>query len=355
MTCSLAHQQSHPQVLRIPIHLQTLWARSAYWGVGPTAWSSVPTRKMYLPHAARVTSAIPYQHALLQVHFVQFRDFRCNVTLSHDKLVSVSIILCVHLNLKTIIVFAGCCRELDTNLRKMIAASGNSNASYALGIPRMCCNPVEWSDIAYPVAAHDFHNSTKTRAQRVTTHAFNLRLEALFARLDHIVNNSILPVLVLDNVDYMFVDNATVGTYGQNMAPSNFSLYREFITEILTSMVSRYGHEATSKWWYVKNHPSIVNNSYTYERLRTYVSELAFFFLWYQTWSSTLPTPTSPVHWHTARILPVPLFDPQFSSCLSMWLIIDAYIFGEWNCYLDDGQCYKVHGMTIRIKSKMSL
>ena len=68
------------------------------------------------------------------------------------------------------------------------------------GGPRaQCCNPVNWSDVAW-----------------TNDEGMQFRWKVLFDRLDGIVNNSIKPIVVLDNVDYAFVKDPTVGKYGQN-------------------------------------------------------------------------------------------------------------------------------------------
>ena len=48
--------------------------------------------------------------------------------------------------------------------------------------------------------------------------------DLLFERLDPFVNNSIHPVIVLDNVPWAFAPpgvNTSAATYGQNMGPQN--------------------------------------------------------------------------------------------------------------------------------------
>lgn len=68
------------------------------------------------------------------------------------------------------------------------------------GGPRaQCCNPVSWSDVVWKNGL-----------------GLGFRWQSLYDRLDGIVNNSIKPIIVLDNVDYAFVKHATVGKYGQN-------------------------------------------------------------------------------------------------------------------------------------------
>jgi hypothetical protein len=62
-----------------------------------------------------------------------------------------------------------------------------------------CCNELSWSDVAYrdPSAGG----------------GLGFRWNALFDRLDAIVANGIRPIVVLDNVDYVFVHNtSSVGT-----------------------------------------------------------------------------------------------------------------------------------------------
>jgi len=97
-----------------------------------------------------------------------------------------------------------------------------------------CCNPVAWSDVAF----------------KATPSGLMYRWSALYDRLDSIVNNSIRPILVLDNVDYAFVVNPSQGVYGQNMAPNNMTEYAGFIRTLLTRVIARYGRECVSSWWF---------------------------------------------------------------------------------------------------------
>ena len=59
-------------------------------------------------------------------------------------------------------------------------------------------SPASWADIAYRAAGGKL----------------GYRWGLLWSRLDPLVNNSINPIIVLDNVDYVFVRNASVGRYG---------------------------------------------------------------------------------------------------------------------------------------------
>lgn len=79
----------------------------------------------------------------------------------------------------------------------------------------------------------------------------------LWSRLDPLVNNSIHPIVVLDNVDYCFVHNFSIGKYGQSKAPDDFDEYGSFITELVTRVVQRYGRaRAGSFWWRVATEPN---------------------------------------------------------------------------------------------------
>lgn len=106
------------------------------------------------------------------------------------------------------------------------------------GGPRaQCCNPIDWSDAAY----------------RVPSGGLGFRWDALFDRLDPVVNNSINPVMVLDNVDYAFVTNkASIGKYGQNLGPDNATFYaEEFIAPLMRRVVERYGADRVrSTFWF---------------------------------------------------------------------------------------------------------
>lgn len=97
-----------------------------------------------------------------------------------------------------------------------------------------CCNPEVWSDVAYA--------GPEGRMM--------YRWPAFFDRLDSLVNNSIRPVLVLDNVDYVFVAQPREGVYGQNMAPDNMTEYAVFIGQLVQQCIARYGRERVSTWWF---------------------------------------------------------------------------------------------------------
>jgi hypothetical protein len=79
----------------------------------------------------------------------------------------------------------------------------------ATGARQPCCSPVQWSDIAYREAGG----------------RLGYRWDVLWARLDPLVNNSIRTVFVLDNVDYVFVRDASIGKYGQSLAPDDLTEY----------------------------------------------------------------------------------------------------------------------------------
>jgi hypothetical protein len=59
-----------------------------------------------------------------------------------------------------------------------------------------CCPPVAWHDIAF---------------RQPDGSTLGYRWSVLWQRLDPLVNNSIHPIVVLDNVDYTFVKNASIG------------------------------------------------------------------------------------------------------------------------------------------------
>jgi len=111
----------------------------------------------------------------------------------------------------------------------------------ATGMHQKCCAPADWSDIAY----------------RAADGRLVYRWELLWTRLDPLVNNSIHPVVVLDNVDYAFVKNASIGKYGQSLAPHNLTEYGGFVSELVTRAVQRYSQEVVeSFWWRVATEPN---------------------------------------------------------------------------------------------------
>ena len=83
------------------------------------------------------------------------------------------------------------------------------------------------------------------------------RWQLLWERLDPLVNNSIHLIVVLDNVDYAFVKNASVGTYGQSKAPDHLPEYGAFISDLVQRCVDRYGMSTASRfWWRVATEPN---------------------------------------------------------------------------------------------------
>ena len=98
-----------------------------------------------------------------------------------------------------------------------------------------------WSDLAF----------------RTSDGSLAYRWELLWSRLDPMVNNSIHPIVVLDNVDYAFCANASDGKYGQSLAPDNNSIYALFIAKLVTLAMQRYGRVATeSFWWRIATEPN---------------------------------------------------------------------------------------------------
>eukprot|EP00756_Hemistasia_phaeocysticola_P047799 Hpha_TRINITY_DN22263_c0_g1::TRINITY_DN22263_c0_g1_i1::g.167034::m.167034/K01198/xynB; xylan 1,4-beta-xylosidase len=84
-----------------------------------------------------------------------------------------------------------------------------------------------------------------------TTSELKMRWNLVWNRLDPYVNNSIHPIIVLDNVPYVFVKNFTPGAkYGQNMGPDNVTEYGGFIRTLLSGIVGRYGVQKTSTFWF---------------------------------------------------------------------------------------------------------
>ena len=99
-----------------------------------------------------------------------------------------------------------------------------------------------WSDIAFRAS---------------TDGGLAYRWELLWSRLDPMVNNSIHPIVVLDNVDFVFCANASDGKYGQSLAPDNNTKYASFIAKLVTFAVQRYGRiAAESFWWRIATEPN---------------------------------------------------------------------------------------------------
>jgi hypothetical protein len=104
-----------------------------------------------------------------------------------------------------------------------------------------CCPPVDRGDIVL----------------RQPNGTLAYRWQLLWERLDPLVNNSINLIVVLDNVDYAFVKNASVGKYGQSKAPDDLQEYGAFISELVQRCVDRYGMPTTSRfWWRVATEPN---------------------------------------------------------------------------------------------------
>lgn len=104
-----------------------------------------------------------------------------------------------------------------------------------------CCPPADRGDIV-------LRRSNGTLAYR---------WQLLWERLDPLVNNSIHLIVVLDNVDYAFVKNASVGTYGQSKAPDDLPEYGAFISDLVQRCVDRYGMSTASRfWWRVATEPN---------------------------------------------------------------------------------------------------
>ena len=118
-----------------------------------------------------------------------------------------------------------CCRDCEP----MPSCVPPLCCQYEGGGPlRQCCNPADWSDLAYRAAVDS---------------ALSYRWEVLFARLDNIVANGIHPLVVLDNVPYAFVRQPTRGTFGQTRGPDNVTEYASFISLLVEQLVGRYGQQ----------------------------------------------------------------------------------------------------------------
>jgi hypothetical protein len=94
-----------------------------------------------------------------------------------------------------------------------------------------------------------------------------VRWNLVFSRLDPFVNNSIAPIIVLDNVPWAFAPPATANaapnsesetkaykdrttTYGNTMGPENVTEYGGFVSTLLKGIVGNYGIEVASKFWF---------------------------------------------------------------------------------------------------------
>lgn len=85
--------------------------------------------------------------------------------------------------------------------------------------------------------------------------ALSTRWDVVWSRLDTWANNSLqLPILVLDNVPFAFCApgkcEASGGGYGMNYGPDNVTEYADWIETLLHAMVSRYGKERVSSFWF---------------------------------------------------------------------------------------------------------
>jgi hypothetical protein len=104
-----------------------------------------------------------------------------------------------------------------------------------------CCPPPDRGDIVV----------------RQPNGSLTYRWQLLWERLDPLVNNSIRLIVVLDNVDYAFVKNASIGKYGQSKAPDDIREYGSFISDLVQQCVDRYGASTASRfWWRVATEPN---------------------------------------------------------------------------------------------------
>ena len=94
-----------------------------------------------------------------------------------------------------------------------------------------------------PVASNDL-------AYRKADGSLAYRWELLHKRIDPIVSNGLTPLLVLDNVPHALApDGAGTGsTYGQNLAPTDFKEWEDFIEAFCRELADRYGAERAAAW-----------------------------------------------------------------------------------------------------------
>jgi len=87
---------------------------------------------------------------------------------------------------------------------------------------------------------------------RTDSGSLRIRWDLVFGRLDPFVNNSIHPIIVLDNVPWAFAPAGASKTtgYGNSMGPENVTEYGGFIAELLKGIVGRYGIEVARTFWY---------------------------------------------------------------------------------------------------------
>ena len=94
---------------------------------------------------------------------------------------------------------------------------------------------------------------------RTANGSLAMRWPLVFRRLDPFVNNSIAPIIVLDNVPFAFAAPGAAmrptGFYGNNKAPQNTTEYGDFIRALLAGIVQRYGDAANSFWFRVGTEP----------------------------------------------------------------------------------------------------
>ena len=86
--------------------------------------------------------------------------------------------------------------------------------------------------------------------------ALQMRWGLVFERLDPFVNNSIQPVIVLDNVPWCFVSKSAwpgpnnEATYGNNKGPDNVTEYGGFVKTLLEGIVARYTLPVVETFWF---------------------------------------------------------------------------------------------------------
>lgn len=89
--------------------------------------------------------------------------------------------------------------------------------------------------------------------RRAANGSLVMQWDLVFERLDARVNNSIQPVVVLDNVPWAFAPDGTpehAAKYGNNMGPTNVSEYEGFLRTLLRGIVSRYGSSLARTFWF---------------------------------------------------------------------------------------------------------
>lgn len=88
-----------------------------------------------------------------------------------------------------------------------------------------------------------------------------IRWDLVFERLDPFVNNSISPIIMLDNVPWAFAKpSAGSAAYGNNMGPENLTEFAGFVRALARGISARYGTDGTGLAFRVGTEPNTQPN-----------------------------------------------------------------------------------------------